>query len=103
MISSKVMSQTIDSVKIAVNDIKTANEIFLEHKFLKRENGLLLEELSAHSLRFATAVKIDSVKIQRIEVMEASNRKLEKKSKRRLRWAIGLGVMDIILAVLLIK
>lgn len=97
------MSQTTDSVKVAVNDIKTANEIFLEHKFLRKENDLLLKELLAHSLRFTTAIKIDSIKIQRIETVNAENDKLEKKSKRRLKWAIGLGVMDIILALLLIK
>lgn len=97
------MSQTTDSVKIAVNDIKTANEIFLEHKFLKKENDLLLKELSAQSLRFTTAIKIDSIKIQRIETMNVTNEKLKKKSNRRLKWAIGLGVIDIILAILLIK
>lgn len=97
------MCQSIDSVKVSVNDIKTANEIFVEHEFLRKENRLLLKELSLQSLRFTKAVNIDSIKIQRIETVNLDNTKLKKKSKRRMRWAVGLGVIDIILIVLLIK
>lgn len=97
------MSQTIDSVRIAVSDIRTANEIFTEHKFLKKENVLLLNEVSLHKQRFAVATTIDSIKIQRIEVMDVRNKTFEKKSKRRMKWIVLLGTLDVILAVLLFK
>ena len=102
-LSSSAMCQGTDSVKVSKNDLITAVEIFRERDFLEKVNANLENQLALERQKFARAVSLDSLKIDKMEMLYVTNRSLERKARRRLYWSVSLGSMDALLFLLLLK
>lgn len=103
ILSSSAMCQSADSVKVAKNDLVTAVEIFRERDFLEKVNANLENQLALERQKFARAVSLDSLRIDKMEMLYVTNRNLERKARRRLYWSISLGSIDALLFFLLLR
>lgn len=90
-------------MKVSKNDLITAVEIFRERDFLEKVNANLENQLALERQKFARAVSLDSLKIDKMEMLYVTNRSLERKARRRLYWSVSLGSMDALLFLLLLK
>lgn len=97
------MCQNTDSVKVAKSDLVTAVEIFRERDFLEKVNVNLENQLALERQKFARAVSLDSLRIDKMEMLYVTNRNLEKKARRRFYWSVSLGSLDAFLFFLLLR
>lgn len=97
------MCQSTDSIKVAKSDLVTAVEMFRDRDRLKAMNINLENQLVLERQKFARAIDVDSIKINKMEMLYVTNRKLEKKARRRLQWSISLGFLDALLFILILR
>lgn len=88
---------------MSIGDIRTANKIFMEHRFLKDENRLLLEEIGMHNARFGAMVMADSIRLREIKPIIVRNKDYERRLRKRNSVIAILAAIDAFLALLLIK
>lgn len=92
-----------DSVKISIDEIRTANSIFIEHEYYKKVYPLMQNENNRLRNMVSHYARIDSVSVIRISETTVNLDKEKKRSKKRLRWAVLSTLTNAILLYLLIK
>lgn len=112
------ISETIpqDSiVSITSEQLKYANLIFVEHKELLKENGLLKEQVNNYQLKTNYLLKTDSLRVLQIEnyqyvnstyskQIEGLSKTIKKKNNTITCWKIGGITVSVgLILVLLLK
>lgn len=97
--TSEIMKN--DSIKISINEVRTANKIFMEHEYLKKT--LRLEEKENKHLRQMVShyARVDSLSTIRIKTETGLSERYKKKAERRLKWLVPSLLVNAILLGLL--